>query len=489
LTNSDLLLLQRIAQSAMREHGLEPDFSPAALAELKNLPASVNSAAPSGELRDLRSLIWCSIDNDDSRDLDQLTVAAPLPDDGVRLYLAIADVDALVHKGSAIDDHAQQNTTSVYTPGAMFPMLPEKLSTDLTSLGPQVDRAAIVADMSFDRAGILTKWELYRAVVRNQAKLAYNSMSDWLDGKGPLPAPAEAVPGLADNIRLQDHLAQQLRLRRHKHGALNLETIKAQPVFEGSMLRDLTPERQNRAQQLIEDIMIVGNFAAAQFLADRKLPSIRRVLQKPEHWDLLIKLASAHGGQLPKEPDAVALENFLMKAKAKDPVGFPDLSLAVIKLLGSGEYLVDYPGASVPGHFGLAVDTYSHSTAPNRRFPDLITQRLLKAAMAKQPSPYKPAELDALAQRCSEMEDAAKKVERQLTKSAAALLMRNRIGEIFNGIVTGASEKGTWVRVLGGPPVEGKLMANAAGLHVGDRTRFRLTGTNVERGFIDFELA
>jgi len=470
----------------MREQGLDPDFSPAALAEIKHLSAP--AAVPTAELRDLRGLIWCSIDNDDSRDLDQLTVAETLPDSGVRLYIAIADVDSLVPRGSAIDEHARQNTTSVYTPGAVFPMLPEQLSTDLTSLGPHVDRSAMVADMSFDRNGVLVRRDLYRAVVRNQAKLAYNSISAWLEGKGPLPAAAEAVPGLADNLKLQDHLAQQLRQRRHQHGALNLETVKAQPVFVGTMLRDLTPERQNRAQQLIEDFMIVGNFVTAQYLADRKLPSLRRVLQKPEHWDLLIKLASVHGGNLPAEPDAIALENFLVNAKAKDPVGFPDLSLAVIKLLGSGEYLVEYPGTPVSGHFGLAVDTYSHSTAPNRRFPDLLTQRLLKAAMANQPAPYQPAELEALALRCSEMEDAAKKVERQLTKCAAALLMQNRIGDVFTGIVTGASDKGTWVRILGGPPIEGKLLANAAGLHIGDRARVRLVGTNVDRGFIDFEL-
>jgi exoribonuclease-2 len=486
LTNSDLLTLQRIAQHAMREQGLDPDFSPAALAEIKHVVAT--PPVPSAELRDLRSLIWCSIDNDDSRDLDQLTVAEQLPDGAIRASIAIADVDALVHRGTAIDAHAQQNTTSVYTPGAMFPMLPEQLSTDLTSLGPHVDRAALIAEMTFDRAGLLTHSELYRAVVRNQAKLAYPSISDWLEGKGPLPAAAAAVPGLEANLRLQDHLAQQLRLRRHRHGALNLETIKAQPIFEGTALRDLTPERQNRAQQLIEDFMIVGNFVTAKFLADRNLPSLRRVLQKPEHWDLLVKLAGLHGGKLPDEPDAVALENFLTSAKASDPVGFPDLSLAVIKLLGSGEYLVEYPGKPVAGHFGLAVDTYSHSTAPNRRFPDLVTQRLLKAALAQHPEPYSHGELDAIAARCSEMEDAAKKVERQLTKSAAALLMQTRIGDTFSSIVTGASDKGTWVRILGGPPVEGKLLANAAGLKIGDRTRVRLIGTNVDRGFIDFEL-
>ena len=471
----------------MREQGLDPDFAPAALAELDRIPTAV--PVPSTELSDLRRLVWCSIDNDDSRDLDQLTVAASLPDEQVRLYIAIADVDSLVHRGSAIDAHAQRNTTSVYTPGSVFPMLPELLSTDLSSLGPHVDRAAMVADMTFDRDGILTHWDLYRAVVRNQAKLAYNSVSAWLEGKGELPQPAGAVPGLAANLRLQDTLAQQLRLRRHKHGALSLETTKAQPIFEGTALRDLTPERQNRAQQLIEDFMIVGNFVAARFLADRNLPSMRRVLKEPDHWDLLVKLAAGHGAQLPREPDGPALENFLVKAKAKDPVGYPDLSLAVIKLQGSGEYVVEYPGAPVSGHFGLAVDTYSHSTAPNRRFPDLITQRLLKAALAKKPAPYSHYELDALALRCSEMENAAKKVERQMTKSAAALLIQGRIGEIFDSIVTGASDKGTWVRILGGPPIEGKLLDRAAHLKIAERVRVRLVSTNVEKGYIDFSLS
>jgi exoribonuclease-2 len=476
--------LQQIAHRAMIERGLGPDFPPKALADLDRIrEAPVSAAQPN---RDLRSLLWCSIDNDDSRDLDQLTVAEALPDGAVRALVAVADVDSLVPLGSAIDGHARQNTTSVYTAGGTFPMLPEKLSTDLTSLGEGVDRPAIVVSMTFGRDGSLQSSEVVGAMVRNRAKLAYPSVADWLDGKGPEPARIGAVSGLADNLRLQDRLAQLLRSRRHKRGALDFETIHAHPVFEGDVLKDLEPEERNRARNIIEELMVAGNNAIARFLDSRRFPSIRRVVRTPKHWDGIVELALARGAALPPEPDGKALALFLAEARAKDPVRFPDLSLGVIKLIGSGEYVLETPGQSPIGHFGLAVKDYAHSTAPNRRYPDLITQRLLKAAVSGKPSPYSPGELASLATHCTAQEGEAKKVERQVAKSAAAILLESRIGATFDAIATGVTETGTWVRIAR-PPVEGMLVDRSGRLKVGDRLRVALVHVDVERGHIDFK--
>jgi VacB/RNase II family 3'-5' exoribonuclease len=436
-------------------------------------------------VRDLRGLLWVSIDNDDSRDLDQISVAESLPDGVVKILVAVADVDAAVKKGSAIDNHSQHNTTSVYTAAEIFPMLPEKLSTDLTSLNEGEDRLAIVIEMVIDQEGMLLRSDLYRAVVRNHAKLAYNSVAAWLEKEGPIPGRIAAVAGLDDQIRIQDRAAQGLRKVRHHHGALSLETIEAIPVFDGDQLRDLEIERSNRAKELIEDLMVAANGVTANYLSARGLPSLRRVLREPERWQRICELASGLGERLPLEPDAVALEKFLANQKKADPLRFPDLSLSVIKLMGKGEYVADLPGETPPGHFGLAVRDYTHSTAPNRRFPDLVTQRLLKAAMAGKPVPYSDDELKDVANHCTIMENEANKVERRVRKSAAALLLESRIGEKFDAIVTGASEKGTWVRIFH-PPVEGKLVHGFDGLDVGDRVRVELIRTDVEQGFIDF---
>lgn len=476
-------LLQKIARRVMVERGLEPEFGPTALAELSAISAA--AVASNGSTRDLRSLLWCSIDNDDSLDLDQLSVAEALPDGAVKILVAIADVTALVRQGSAIDAHARQNTTSVYTAAEIFPMLPEKLSTNLTSLNPGVDRLAMVAEIVFAADGSLTASAIYQATVRNHAKLAYNSVAAWLDGTAPAPAAVDAVAGLAENIKLQDRVARQLAELRHSQGALSLETLQARPVFEGALLIGLQADTPNSAKRLIEDLMIASNGVAARFLAAKKFPSIRRVVRIPAHWDRIVELAAEHGATLPREPDAKALEQFLVAAKAKNPGGFPELSLCVIKLMGAGEYVLELPGAHVTGHFGLAVRDYAHSTAPNRRFPDVITQRLLKAALAGQPPPYSNEELAALALHCTEQEDAAKKTERQVGKSAAALLLSTSIGKQFESIVTGVSDKGTWVRLMQ-PPVEGKLDSGPAGLRVGDRLRVQLMHTDVERGYIDF---
>jgi exoribonuclease-2 len=476
-------ILQRIAHRVMLERGLVPEFPPQALAELDGIHGP--AAGTEESTRDLRNLLWCSIDNDDSRDLDQLTVAEAMPDRAAKVLVAIADVDALVKKGSALDDHARQNTTSVYTVAEIFPMLPEKLSTDLTSLNYESDRLAIVIEMVLAGDGSLQSSELYRATVRNRAKLAYNSVAGWLEGNGPIPPGIGKVSGLDENLRLQDRVAQKLKALRHQHGALDLETIEARPVFDGDELKDLEVDKANSAKDIIEDFMIAANGVTARYLAAKKFPSLRRVVRVPKHWDQIIELAAKRGSTLPKAPDAKALEQFLVSAKAADPLRFPDLSLSVIKLMGAGEYVVELPGGSVAGHFGLAIEDYAHSTAPNRRYPDVITQRLLKAAAGGRSVPYENDDLEALATHCTEQEDAAKKVERQVTKSAAAMLLESRIGEQFDAIVTGASDKGTWVRLFQ-PPTEGRLERGFQGLDVGDHVRVKLIHTDVERGFIDF---
>ena len=477
-------ILRRIARRTMFERGLLPDFSLQARGELDGIRGPATRAQES--THDLRHLIWCSIDNDDSRDLDQLTVAEAMPGGSAKIFVAIADVDAVVKKQSALDDHARHNTTSVYTAAEIFPMLPEKLSTDLTSLNYASDRLAIVVEMVIATDGSLQGSDLYSATVRNHAKLAYNSVAGWLEGSQPMPQVIGKVDGLEENLRTQDRVAQKLKALRHVHGALNLETVEARPVFDGDEIKDLKVERKNRAKEIIEDFMISANGVSARYLASKLFPSLRRVVRTPKRWDRIIELASDHGFMLPQKPDSKALEQFLISAKAADPLGFPDLSLSVIKLLGTGEYVVELPGGSAAGHFGLAVRDYAHSTAPNRRYPDLITQRLLKAAMERRSLPYENDELQALAKHCTEEEDAAKKVERQVEKSAAAMLLESRIGERFDGIVTGASDKGTWVRLLH-PPVEGKLVSGFESMDVGQRLRVQLIRTDVERGYIDFK--
>jgi exoribonuclease-2 len=465
----------------MLERGLEPDFPPAADAET----ARLGGPAVDPRARDLRDRPWLSIDNDDSRDLDQLSVAQPVADGAVKLLVAIADVDALVGRDSAIDGHARHNTTSVYTAAQTFPMLPPRLCYDLTSLVENAERLAVVAEMVVRPDGRLDGADVYRARVLNRAKLAYDGVAAWLDGRGPAPAAVAAVPGIAEQLRLQDRAAQALRAVRRQHGALTLETIEPRAVFDGDTVTDLRAEPRNRAKALIEDLMVAANGVTARFLAARRLPSLRRVLKSPERWDRIVAVAGGLGERLPDAPDAAALDAFLTRRRAADPERFPDLSLTIVKLMGRGEYDVEIPGRPGPGHFGLAVQDYTHSTAPNRRFPDVVTQRLLKAALAGAPPPYTPAELDGLARHCTAQEDNANKVERRVRKSAAALLLERRVGELFDGIVTGAADKGTWVRIFH-PPVEGRVVEGFRGLDVGDRVRVELRHVDVERGFIDF---
>ena len=485
-TEPHRILLLRVARTAMLQYGLEPDFSPLALAEAQ---AFSPPAAPRGaDMRDLTGLPWCSIDNDDSRDLDQLTVAEAVAGGGTRIRVAVADVSAAVVPGSALDEHAGTNTTSVYTPPQNFPMLPERLSTDLTSLGQDVVRLALVVDVVVDAAGKVGAVEVYRAVVRNRAKLAYPGVGEWLEGRGPLPAPAAAVPGLADNLKLQDQVAQRLKANRHEHGALVLDTVEVHARFDGDRVAGLATDERNRARDLIEDFMIAANGAIARFLEERRFPVLRRVVRSPERWERIAAIALSLGTRLPTEPDAKALNDFLVQRRAADALRFPDLSLAVIKLLGRGEYLASFPGQEVTGHFGLAVREYTHSTAPNRRYPDLVTQRLLKAALTGLAVPYDRPALEALAARCTLKEDGAQKVERLMRKAAAGCLLADRIGDEFDGIVTGASPKGTWARIFD-PPVEGRIVQGQAGLDVGDRVRVKLLHTDPERGFIEFARA
>ncbi len=486
-------ILQNIAHQVMLQRGLLPDFSPEALAEVRRLQPAVPTDGDS--IRDKRDLPWASIDNDDSRDLDQLTVAVipvpardpdALPASPVKILVAIADVDSYIKNGSAIDKHARNNTTSVYTAAEVFPMLPEKFSTDLTSLNFGEERLAIIIEMGIDADGTLKDSDIYRARVMNRARLAYNTVAAWLDGSGSQPEAVAAMNGLDQNLRLQDETARKLKKFRHLHGALSLDTIEAKPVFDGDQIRFLEIEEKNRAKEIIEEFMVAANGVTAHYLSSRKYPSIRRVVRTPKRWDRIVEIAREHQFILSTYPDSKALEEFLIKAKAADPLRFPDLSLIVIKLLGSGEYIAESPEGDAPGHFGLAVKDYAHSTAPNRRYPDLLTQRLLKAALDGKPAPYSKEELDVLAAHCTQAEDAANKVERQVEKSAAALLLESRIGEQFDSIVTGASEKGTWVRLLS-VPVEGKLVQGFNGLDVGDQVRVQLIETNIEKGFIDFK--
>ncbi len=468
----------------MLAHGLQPDFPPAVLAQTKSINAPALAAG--AQVRDLRGLLWASIDNDDSLDLDQLSVAEPLAGGAVRILVAIADVDATVRAGSPIDDHARTNTTSVYTAAQTFPMLPERLSTDLTSLAADQDRGSLVIEMTVAANGAVTGSGIYRAMVRNRAKLAYNSVAAWLDGIAPPPAPLAAVPGMEEQIRIQDDVAQRLRRVRRERGALTLETLEPRAVFDSHRLSDLRLDERNRAKDLIEDLMVTANGVVATFLESKGLPSIRRVLRTPERWDRIVEFARTEGAHLPATPDAVALNAFLDERRRADPERFPDVSLCVVKLLGKGEYALKRPGQPVEGHFGLAVDDYTHSTAPNRRFPDLITHRLLKAALDGGKLPYAVDELGMLAAHCTEQQANADKVERSVRKSAAALLLTSRIGQFFDALVTGASPKGTWARIAE-PVAEGRVIMGFEGLDVGDRVRVQLVHTDVARGFIDFK--
>jgi exoribonuclease-2 len=473
--------LRAAARRAMLANGFTPDAPAEVDAEVAKA-ADPATTAP-GNVQDLRSLAWSSIDNDSSRDLDQLEVAERTSNGDVRVRVAIADVDSTVARGSATDRYAALNATSVYTGVATFAMLPERLSTQLTSLGEHADRPSVVIEFIVAPNGDIHSHTVYLARVENHARLAYGNVGAWLDGHGALPP--SATPAIEDQIRLQDTVAQALRANRARRGALSLETIEAQSVVHADNSVSVELVQKTRASHLIEDFMIAANVAMAQFLDERGSPSIRRVVRSPERWERIVALAAAAGERLPSAPDSSALEAFLGKRHAADPVHFPDLSLSIVKLLGPGEYALHTPGSADAGHFGLATHDYTHSTAPNRRYADLVTQRLLKAVLVGAPPPYTNDELAGIAAHCTEREDAARKVERQVRKECAADAMAPRVGEKFDAIVTGVTPKGTFVRVLS-PPVEGRVMRGEHGLDVGDAVRVALLSTDATRGFIDF---
>jgi VacB/RNase II family 3'-5' exoribonuclease len=475
--------LQAIAKQVMEGRGFDPDFPPQVPQQLAELKAHPPQVAPGRDIRDLRNLLWSSIDNDTSRDLDQIEVAERLPNGNVKVLIGIADVDAFVPKHTPIDEHAARETTSVYTGVRIFPMLPEELSTGTTSLLEGADKLSVVIEFTADNAGLVVASRVYRAIVRNKAQLAYNAVGGWLAGTGPAPAKVTASTDLQAQLKLQDEVAQALRNQRYKNGALNLETAEVRPVIFDQEIVDVAKQERNPATDLIEDFMIAANGVVARLL--EKVSSLRRIVKTPERWDRIVQLAAEHGGNLPPDPDSKALNDFLVKRKAADPDHFADVSLAVIKLIGPGEYVLERPGDPEQGHFGLAVQDYTHSTAPNRRFPDVVTQRLIKAVLASAPAPYSDDELEAIAKNCTAKGDAARKVEREMSKRLAAVAMSHRIGQTFDALVTGATPKGIFVRVLD-PHVEGLLAQGDKGLDVGDRLRVKLIRADVQRGFIDF---
>ena len=482
----DPIDLAALARQTMIDAGFVPDLPQAVTEELRIIESGPQPSSPDTDARDLRKLLWSSIDNRQSRDLDQVEYLESLPDGDVRVMVGIADVDALVQLHSAIDSHAAENGTSVYTGIKTFSMLPEKLSTDMTSLVEGSNRPSIVIDMVLARDGTVKATEVYRARVHNYAKLSYDSVGEWLDENGEVPAAIARVPGMEAQIRLQMEAAMRLHELRKQHGALELETIQAIPVLnDAGQVTDLAATKHNSARNLIENFMIAANVAMAQFLEAGGVVSLRRVVRTPEQWPRIVEVAHELGEQLPEAPDSRALADFLARRKAADPVHFPDLSLSIVKLLGPGEYAVQTPASPGDGHFGLAVHDYTHSTAPNRRYADLATQRLVKAALTQAPAPYSEEELDSIAAHCTERENASRKVERKMRKVAAAVLLEQRIGEEFDAIVTGVTPKGTFAR-LTRPPVDGRVIRGEQGLRVGEKVRVKLLATDARRGFIDF---
>jgi VacB/RNase II family 3'-5' exoribonuclease len=480
--NPPQLDLQATAKEIMIEHGFEPDFPAqvtAQLAELKQQPQSQISS----DVRDLRNLLWSSVDNDTSRDLDQIEVAERAPNGNVKIMVGIADVDALVVKQTPIDQHAARETTTVYTGIRNFPMLPEELSTGVTSLLENQDRLSIVIEFVVDAAGVTNSSGVYRALVRNRAQLQYNSVGAWLEGSVAAPPKIASSSELQEQLKLQDEVAQRLKNHRYQQGALNLQTDETNPILVNNQVVDVEKQQKNRATDLIEDFMVAANGVVARFLEN--VSSLRRIVRTPKRWDRIVQLAATKNEKLPAEPDSKALNDFLLRRKAADPDHFADLSLAVIKLIGPGEYVLERPGDVISGHFGLAVQDYTHSTAPNRRFPDVVTQRIIKAKLAGKSNPYSDDELSAIAANCTQKEDSARKVEREMSKRIAAVAMQKRIGEVFDAIVTGVTEHGTFVRVLQ-PHLEGLLAQGQQGLDVGDKLRAKLIRTDPRKGYIDF---
>jgi VacB/RNase II family 3'-5' exoribonuclease len=479
--------LQAAARQVLQANGFQPDFPTAAEQQLAQLKAHPPQVAATPGVRDLRNLLWSSIDNDTSRDLDQIEVAQSLPDGSTKVLIGIADVDAFVAKGTPIDLHAAQQTTTLYTGVRNFSMLPEALSTGLTSLLENEDRLSIVIEFVV-RDGEVESGDVYPALVRNQAQLTYDAVGDWIEGTAAAPPRVAASQELQVQLKLQNQVAQNLRNERFRHGALNIDTIETRPILVNDRIVDIARQEKNPATELIEDFMIAANGVVARMMETRKVSSIRRVVKVPERWDRIVALAAQTGDKLPSDPNSKALNDFLVKRKAADPDHFADLSLVIIKLMGPGVYVLERPGDPEQGHFGLAVQDYTHSTAPNRRFADLVAQRILKAVLRSQPAPYSDTELSGIANNCTLKEDAARKVEREMAKRIAAVAMSNRIGQTFDAIATGVTPKGTFVRVLQ-PHVEGLLTQGHQGVDVGDKLRVKLIRTDPQCGYIDFARA
>jgi len=480
--NPSHLDLQATAKEIMQQYGFEPDFPAPVSTQLANLRQQPQASA-SGDVRDMRNLLWSSIDNDTSRDLDQIEVVERASNGDGKVMVGIADIDAFVAKMTPIDQHAARETTTVYTGIRNFPMLPEQLSTGVTSLLENQDRLSIVIEFVVGSDGNIKSSDVYRALVRNKAQLQYNSVGAWLEGTAAAPPKVAASSELQDQLKLQSDVAQKLKSQRFQNGALNLQTDEVHPLVLNEQVVDVVKQQRNRATDLIEDFMVAANGVVARLL--QNVSSLRRIVRTPKRWDRIVQLAATKGEKLPAQPDSKALNDLLLRRKAADPDHFADLSLSVIKLIGPGEYVLEPAGEAAPGHFGLAVQDYTHSTAPNRRFADVVTQRLTKAMLAGQQNPYSDDELTAVASNCTQKEDAARKVEREMSKRLAAVAMQRRVGETFDAIVTGVTDHGTFVRVLQ-PHVEGLLAQGAQGLDVGDKLKAKLVRTDVRKGYIDF---
>ncbi len=479
------LNLRQRAHLEMVKRQFVPDFEPEVRAEVQALKSRHAGADAGGGLRDLRSFLWSSIDNNDSLDLDQIEYVERMDNGSMRVMVGVSDVDSLAPAGSAIDRHAGKNCTSVYTGVVTYPMLPEELSADMSSLAEGEDRRAVVVDMTLDAAGEVVASDVYPALVRNHAKLAYESVGNWLETGNQPPGKVEEVEGLQEQLMIQNEVRERLHALRQKHGSLHLQTIEARPVLCDGQVINLESVEENPAREIIENLMIAANITISEFLEAKAIPSIRRIVKTPERWDRIVQVAASFDRELPANPDVQALAAFLIERRKADPERFPDLSLTIVKLLGPGEYIVHKPGVRDEGHFALAVHDYTHATAPNRRYADLVTQRLVKSALSGVPSPYSVEALDDIARRCTEREDGSRKVERTMRKVAAAVMLKKHIGEKFDGIVTGVTSGGTYVRVFR-PPVEGRIVQGEHGLDVGDKVRLRLLSTDPDEAYIDF---
>ncbi len=476
--------LKAISFFAMQKYGFKPEFPRAVLREVDAIQPDIAKAIGK-KGQDLRALLWSSIDNFDSQDLDQMEYCERGPEGEIHVRIAIADVDHYVPKHSQADQYAAYNGTSVYTGIVTYPMLPDRLSKGISSLLPGQDCRAVIIEYTVLPDGSVRHGSLSRAIVANKAKLIYEQVGDWLEGAAPMPQFIHDVEGLEAQVRLQHEAALRLKKFRTAQGALELETIEAEPLVENGAVKDLVVQKKNMARNLIEEFMVAANGTTVAFLGNAGIPMIQRIVRIPKHWDGIVLAAAMYRETLPNQPDAKALTEFLSRQKEADPIRFPDLSLTIVKLMGAGEYVPLDPGEQPLGHFALAVTDYTHGTAPNRRYVDLIIQRLVKTVIDNVESPYTTEELVDQSAWLTEKEKGSKKVERYMRKAAAAVLLQDRIGASFEALVTGASEKGTYVRLIS-PPAEGRVMQGQQGLHVGEKVRVTLLKTDPLNGFVDF---